>query len=35
MKIAACILIAWVASQVIVLLAFRALQRFNSNRFDP
>jgi hypothetical protein len=35
MKIAACILIAWAAAEVIVLLAFRALQRSNSNRFDP
>ena len=35
MKTSVCIVLAWVAAQVIVLIAFRALQRFNSDRFDP
>ncbi len=35
MKTSVCILVAWAASQVIVLIAFRVLQRFNSDRFDP
>lgn len=35
MKLALCIALAWVLSQLIVLLVFRALQKFNSNRFDP
>lgn len=35
MKLALCMALAWVLSQVLVLLAFRSLQKFNSNRFDP